>query len=136
MVGDPSATRAGSQPPKVILGPGHLLFFILNVVPALAGVAQWIELGPTNPRVTSSIPSQVTCLGAYKRQPRIDVSLPPSLPLSKINKILKKKLRQILCSGTNLLDTGHCRRARVPEHQLGCCWLKAWGWTWVSTLGP
>ena len=41
-VGDPSATRAGSQPPKVILGPGHLLFFILNVVPALAGVAQWI----------------------------------------------------------------------------------------------
>ena len=30
---------------------------------ALAGVAQWIECGPTNQRVTSSIPSQGTCLG-------------------------------------------------------------------------
>ena len=30
---------------------------------ALAGVAQWIEHGPANQRVTGSIPSQGTCLG-------------------------------------------------------------------------
>ena len=30
---------------------------------ALAGVAQWIECLPANQRVTSSIPSQGTCLG-------------------------------------------------------------------------
>ena len=30
---------------------------------ALAGVAQWIERGPTKQRVTSLIPSQGTCLG-------------------------------------------------------------------------
>ena len=30
---------------------------------ALAGVAQWIEYQPVNPKVTSSIPSQGTCLG-------------------------------------------------------------------------
>ena len=49
---------------------------------ALAGVAQWIEHWPANQKVTSSIPSQGTCLGcgpgpqlgACKRQP-IDVSL-------------------------------------------------------------
>ena len=29
---------------------------------ALAGVAQWIELGPVNQWVASSIPSQGTCL--------------------------------------------------------------------------
>ena len=51
---------------------------------ALAGVAQWIELWPANQRVTSSIPSQGTCLGcrtgsgwrARDRQPHIDISLP------------------------------------------------------------
>ena len=51
---------------------------------ALAGMAQWIEHGPSNQRVTSSIPSQGTCLGcgpgphlgAHKRQPHIGVSLP------------------------------------------------------------
>ena len=67
---------------------------------ALAGVAQWIErqIG-TNKSVTSSIPSQGTCLGcrpgpqwrAHERQPHIDVSLPlflPPFPLSiKISKI-------------------------------------------------
>ena len=64
---------------------------------ALAGVAQWIECQPENQRVTSSIPSQGTCLGCgpdpqlgvCERQPHIDVSLPLtlSLPLSlKINK--------------------------------------------------
>ena len=30
---------------------------------ALAGVAQWIECGPGNQRVTGLIPSQGTCLG-------------------------------------------------------------------------
>ena len=30
---------------------------------ALAGVAQWIEHGPANQRVTGSIPSEGTCLG-------------------------------------------------------------------------
>ena len=65
---------------------------------ALAGVAQWIESWPVNQRVAGSIPSQGTCLGcrlgslvgALKRQPHIDVSLPlsASLPLCrKINKI-------------------------------------------------
>ena len=62
---------------------------------ALAGVAQWIERRPTNQRVTGLVPSQGTCLGcgpgpqlgARKRQPHIDVSLPPSPSLSpKINK--------------------------------------------------
>ena len=53
---------------------------------ALAGVAQWTERWPANQRVAGSIPipSQVTCLdcrpkspvGAYERQPHIDVSLP------------------------------------------------------------
>ena len=50
---------------------------------ALAGVAQWIEHGPVNQRVTDSIPSQDTCLscrpgpqwGMHERQPHIDVSL-------------------------------------------------------------
>ena len=58
---------------------------------ALAGVAQWIECWPANQRVTSSIPSQGTCLacgpgpwgGECERQPHIDASLrlfPPPFP--------------------------------------------------------
>ena len=67
---------------------------------ALAGVAQWTERGPVNQRVTSSIPSQGTCLGCSQDWGRrlgeqargnhtlMFLSLPPSLPLSlKINKI-------------------------------------------------
>ena len=62
---------------------------------ALAGVAQWIEHGPTKQRVTSLIPSQGTWLGGRpgpgsgvcRRQPHIDVSFSSSLPLSlKTNK--------------------------------------------------
>ena len=34
-----------------------------RMVTALDGVAQWIECQPVNPKVTSSIPSQGTCLG-------------------------------------------------------------------------
>ena len=55
---------------------------------ALAGVAQWIEHWPVNQRVAGSIPSQDTWLGcrpgpqlgACKRQPQIDVSVPFSFP--------------------------------------------------------
>ena len=63
---------------------------------ALAGVAQWSECWPVSQRLTSSIPSQGTCLGSgpgpqqglHKRQPHTDVSIPLSLlSLSlKINK--------------------------------------------------
>ena len=35
----------------------------LNFLPAPAAVAQWIQRRPMNQRVTSSIPSQGTCLG-------------------------------------------------------------------------
>ena len=55
---------------------------------ALAGVAQWIELWPVNPRVAGLVPSQGTCLGCrpgpllgrHERQLHIDVSLPLFLP--------------------------------------------------------
>ena len=67
---------------------------------ALAGVAQWIECWPANQKVTSSIPSQGTCLGcrpgpqlgACKRQLATNwcfshttmfLYLPPSPSLSK-----------------------------------------------------
>ena len=64
---------------------------------ALAGVAQWIESQTVNQRITSSIPSQGTCLDcgpdpwmeAHERQPHIDVSLLlflPPFPSLKINK--------------------------------------------------
>ena len=62
---------------------------------ALAAVAQCIECRPANQRVAGSIPSQDTSLGcrpgpklgACERQPHIDVSLSPTLPLClKINK--------------------------------------------------
>ena len=57
---------------------------------ALAGVAQWVEHGPVDQRVTGSIPRQSTCpgcgsgpqWGVHERQPHIDVSLFFSLPLS------------------------------------------------------
>ena len=52
---------------------------------ALAGVAQLIERWPIKQRVTSSIPSQGTCLGCgpdpqqvvHERQSHLDGSLPP-----------------------------------------------------------
>ena len=54
----------------------------------MAGVAQWIEHESVNQRVTSSIPSQGTCLGCWpgpqlearEGQLHIDVSLPRFLP--------------------------------------------------------
>ena len=72
--------------------PG-LLFLMVKILTSLlllqtslapAGVAQWIEHGPTNQRVTGLIPSEGTYLGcrlspqfrAHKRQPHIDISLP------------------------------------------------------------
>ena len=70
---------------------------ILKILAALAGVAQWIERGPANQRVTGFIPSQGTCLGcgpgpqlgggAHERQPHIDVSLPSSPSSLSKNKI-------------------------------------------------
>ena len=36
---------------------------VIKKLPALAGVAQWIEHSPANQRVTGSIPSQGTYLG-------------------------------------------------------------------------
>ena len=62
---------------------------------ALPGGAPWIECQTENRRAAGSIPTQGTrlgCrqgsrLGAHKRQPHVDISLPLSLPLSlKINK--------------------------------------------------
>ena len=73
---------------------------------ALTGVAQWIECQPVNRKVADLIPSQGTCLGcgpgpqlgAYERQPHIDMSpLSPSRPLSlKINKILTKNQTDVI----------------------------------------
>ena len=67
----------------------NIVIFIIIIL-NLTGVAQWTECQPANQRVTSSIPSQGTCLGcrlphwgACERQSHIDVSLSPSLPLSK-----------------------------------------------------
>ena len=59
-----------------------------SILSALAGVAQWIEHRPLNQRVAGLISSQGTCLGcgpgpqlgALKRQPHIDVSLPLFIP--------------------------------------------------------
>ena len=39
------------------------VFFWIKRKAALPGVAQWIEYQPAKQRVTSSIPSQGTCLG-------------------------------------------------------------------------
>ena len=55
---------------------------------ALAGVVQWTECRPVNQKVAGSILIQGTCqgcgpgpqLGAYRRQPHIDDSLPLFLP--------------------------------------------------------
>ena len=80
-------------------------FSIILTIPALAGVAQWIECWPVNQGVTGSIASHGTCLGckpdpwlgSYVRQSHIGVSFFlcfPPFPLSlkiKMNKIFLKK---------------------------------------------
>ena len=64
----------------------------------LAGVAQWIECQPENQRVTSSIPSQCTCLGCgpgsqcrrVRNKHRLmfpSLSFSPPSPLSKNEQI-------------------------------------------------
>ena len=71
---------------------------ILKAERALAGVAQWIECRPVNPRVAGSIPSQGTCLdcwpgpwwGVHERQPHINVSFPLFLPLPLSKKRINK----------------------------------------------
>ena len=82
--------------PKFVLLTGTGIGILIQVYPsqkdhglkksksALAGVAQWTGHGPANQRFASLIPSQGTCLGcgpgpqlgAHKRQPHINVSLP------------------------------------------------------------
>ena len=60
----------------------------LEILLALAGVAQWIDCWSVNQRATGSISSQGTCLGcgpgphlgAWQRQSHIDISLPLFLP--------------------------------------------------------
>ena len=44
-------------------GEEKLSSYSKKCILALAGVAQWIECWPVSQRVTSSIPSQGTCLG-------------------------------------------------------------------------
>ena len=69
----------------------------------LAGVVQWIERWPTNRKVAGSIPGQSTCmgfgtgpqLGACKRQPVSGFSLPLCLPSLYINKMFKKKGKEL-----------------------------------------
>ena len=70
-------------------------------------MAQWIERQPANQRVTGLIPSQGTrlgCrpglqLGAHKKQPLIDVSLPLFLPLFPCLKINKIKILEKALAG-------------------------------------
>ena len=73
---------------------GETLVLLKLKLVTLSGVTQWVEHGPVNKMVTSSIPSQGTCLGCKQgpqkgvceRKPHIDVSLPLFLlpsPLSK-----------------------------------------------------
>ena len=63
-------------------------------IPALAGVAQWIERQPMNQRVTSLIPSrgqgQVPSRGHMRgKHTSMFLSLPSPLSKNKINKSLK-----------------------------------------------
>ena len=61
-----------------------MIILRINQIFALIGVAQWIEHGPVNQRVTGLVPGQDTCLGCglgsrgwvQERQPHINVSLP------------------------------------------------------------
>ena len=73
-----------------------LAIFFKKAISALAGVPEWIECQPVNQRVTSSIPSQDTCLGCSpgshwgvrKRQPHIYVL---SLSFSFLSPLSKNK---------------------------------------------
>ena len=83
----------------IVLQYVRVLGFLSRFIDAaLAGVAQWIEHGPANGKVSGSIPSQGTCLGcepgprlgACKRQPsHVDISLPLLLFSSLSNYIIK-----------------------------------------------
>ena len=48
---------------KTLTSKSNTRAFSKMVSIALADIAQWIEYGPVNQRVASSIPSQGTCLG-------------------------------------------------------------------------
>ena len=81
---------------KILQGWECIYMNIKIKLPALAGVAQWIERRPVNQRVGRSIPSRGTFLGcrpgpwlgAREKQPHIGVFSPSlSLPFClKINK--------------------------------------------------
>ena len=66
-----------------------MISMCMKNIRVLAGVAQWIEHGPANQKVTGSTASQGTglgCgpgprLGVHERQPHTDVSLPVFLPV-------------------------------------------------------
>ena len=93
-----SAYRSAKSHRHSFLSLDYLIsFFTENIESTMVGVAQWIECQPANQRAAGLIPSQGTCLGcgpgpklgAHKRQPHIDVSLPFFLlpfPSIKINK--------------------------------------------------
>ena len=98
---------------------------------ALAGVAQWIECQPANPRVASSIPSQahawvagqVPIWGCARGDhtlmfPSLSFSFPS--PLSK-DKILKRQTRRLSSSHQPTLQTQRgpgCEVARArPTHR-------------------
>ena len=87
--------------------------FVIEYITAPASVAQWTECQPMNQSIGSSIPSWGTCLGCrpgplWGRGGTRDatthwcfcLSLLPSFPLSKYNKILKEK--------KNILQIGTC----------------------------
>ena len=95
---------------------------------ALAGVAQWIERGPVNPRVTGLIPSRGSCLGCRpgpqqgvcEEQPHIDVSLPPFLlpfPSLKIN--IKKKPYKKPVSEAKITLKGQRRQKQLCTGRAG-----------------
>ena len=102
----------------------NVLFLKRNCT--LAGMAQRIEHLTLNQRVPGSIPSQGTCLmrtspqwGACERQPRIDASLPLILlpfPSLEINKILKKKIKQIVIVYFRIMWSGRDRGASKMNH--------------------
>ena len=97
--------------------------FLKVLFRALAGVAQWIEGWPANQRVAGLIPSQGTCLGCGagpqlrvpKRQPHIDVSLPPFLEKLKKIKVLLRALnsrKTTYCSFSEEAQSINARNAK------------------------
>ena len=115
---------------------------------ALVGVAQWIEHWPVNQRVTSSIPSQGTCLGCRPGPQQgtmweattqwcLSPSLSPFIPFClKINKYNLKKRRK---RRSPLALTEHRETDRLwsPEDNTGTSLSTGsltGGWFWEMQL--